>query len=133
LGRRQFYSALKLIAAFQAGLPLRPELFHSSLDVPLPRFSWTASIGKMSLWNELLLGLTNDYLFDYLYSLYENISEKYGTFYSLSFSVVHFILFCSRYDHGFVYDVVFEILVTVFICHDKSMEREFVIWLLAGF
>lgn len=46
LGRRQFYSALKLIAAFQAGLPLRPELFHSSLDVPLPRFSWTASIDK---------------------------------------------------------------------------------------
>ncbi|PNF14426.1 hypothetical protein B7P43_G01697, partial [Cryptotermes secundus] len=46
LGRRQFYSALKLIAAFQAGLPLRPELFHSSLDVPLPRFTWAASVDK---------------------------------------------------------------------------------------
>lgn len=46
LGRRQFYSALKLIAAFQAGLPLRPELFHSSLDVPLPRFTWTTSVDK---------------------------------------------------------------------------------------
>jgi hypothetical protein len=69
LGRRQFYSALKLIAAFQAGLPLRPELFHSSLDVPLPLFSWTASIGKMNLWNVFLLGLMNNNLFDYLYSL----------------------------------------------------------------
>jgi hypothetical protein len=64
LGRRQFYSALKLIAAFQAGLPLRPELFHSALDVPLPRFSWTASIGKMSPWIEFLLGLTNDHLYE---------------------------------------------------------------------
>lgn len=55
LGRRQFYSALKLIAAFQAGLPLHPELFHSSLDVPLPRFTWTTSVGKKSLWNEFVL------------------------------------------------------------------------------
>ncbi|KAJ8894403.1 hypothetical protein PR048_007054 [Dryococelus australis] len=37
-GRRQFYLALKLIAAFQAGLPLRPELFHGPQDIPLPHF-----------------------------------------------------------------------------------------------
>ncbi|XP_063243567.1 ralBP1-associated Eps domain-containing protein 1 [Bacillus rossius redtenbacheri] len=37
-GRKQFYLALKLIAAFQAGLPLRPELFHGSQDIPLPHF-----------------------------------------------------------------------------------------------
>lgn len=55
LGRRQFYSALKLIAAFQAGLPLRPELFHSSLDVPLPRFTWTTSVGKKRLWSKVYM------------------------------------------------------------------------------
>ncbi|GLH11588.1 Uncharacterized protein GBIM_16344 [Gryllus bimaculatus] len=44
LGRRQFYSALKLIAAYQAGLPLRTDL-----DAPLPRLSWPTSAGKWEL------------------------------------------------------------------------------------
>ncbi|XP_068081339.1 ralBP1-associated Eps domain-containing protein 1 [Anabrus simplex] len=54
IGRRQFYSALKLIAAFQAGLPLRPDL-----DVPLPRLSWPSSISeghKIGKWEHHHIG-----------------------------------------------------------------------------
>ncbi|XP_049802542.1 ralBP1-associated Eps domain-containing protein 1 isoform X2 [Schistocerca nitens] len=46
LERRQFYWTLKLIAAFQAGLPIRPELFQTNLDVPLPRFTRNNSMEK---------------------------------------------------------------------------------------
>lgn len=37
-GRPQFYLAMKLIAAAQAGLPLKMDTFSSGVEVPLPRF-----------------------------------------------------------------------------------------------
>lgn len=40
MNRKQFYSALKLIAAHQSNLPLKPELLSTPLDLPLPRFTW---------------------------------------------------------------------------------------------
>uniref|UniRef100_A0A0K8USL5 RalBP1-associated Eps domain-containing protein 1 n=1 Tax=Bactrocera latifrons TaxID=174628 RepID=A0A0K8USL5_BACLA len=43
MSRAQFYSCLKLIAAFQAGLQLRQEIITSDLHLPLPRFSWKDS------------------------------------------------------------------------------------------
>uniref|UniRef100_A0A1A9WBI1 EH domain-containing protein n=1 Tax=Glossina brevipalpis TaxID=37001 RepID=A0A1A9WBI1_9MUSC len=41
ISRAQFYSCLKLIAASQASMPLRQELIAASVQLPLPRFSWT--------------------------------------------------------------------------------------------
>lgn len=41
LNRKQFYSALKLIAAHQNSVVLKPELVLTPLDLPLPRFTWT--------------------------------------------------------------------------------------------
>ncbi|KAB0794153.1 hypothetical protein PPYR_13773 [Photinus pyralis] len=43
LNRKQFYSALKLVAAYQFNMPLRGELINAPLDLPLPRFSWPNS------------------------------------------------------------------------------------------
>ncbi|KAK4874129.1 hypothetical protein RN001_013489 [Aquatica leii] len=43
LSRKQFYSALKLVAAFQFNMPIRSELIVTALDLPLPRFSWPNS------------------------------------------------------------------------------------------
>lgn len=43
LNRKQFYSALKLVAAHQLSMPLRSELITTSLDLPLPRFTWPNS------------------------------------------------------------------------------------------
>lgn len=40
MNRKQFYSALKLIAAHQTNMALKPELVSTPLDVPLPRFTW---------------------------------------------------------------------------------------------
>ncbi|CAG9788613.1 unnamed protein product [Diatraea saccharalis] len=40
MNRKQFYSALKLIAAHQTNMMLKPELVSASLDLPLPRFTW---------------------------------------------------------------------------------------------
>ncbi|XP_075551761.1 RALBP1 associated Eps domain containing isoform X1 [Dermacentor variabilis] len=40
-GRPQFYLAMKLIAAAQAGLPLKMDIFSSGVEVPLPRFHRT--------------------------------------------------------------------------------------------
>ncbi|KAM3965808.1 RALBP1 associated Eps domain containing [Aphomia sociella] len=40
MNRKQFYSALKLIAAHQTNMSLKPELLSTSLDLPLPRFTW---------------------------------------------------------------------------------------------
>ncbi|XP_054082487.1 ralBP1-associated Eps domain-containing protein 1 isoform X2 [Zeugodacus cucurbitae] len=47
ISRAQFYSCLKLIAAFQAGLQLRQEIITSTLHLPLPRFSWKDSPSNM--------------------------------------------------------------------------------------
>lgn len=41
--RKQFYSCLKLIAAHQASVPLRPDVIPTSVALPLPRFSWRDS------------------------------------------------------------------------------------------
>ncbi|XP_037958525.1 ralBP1-associated Eps domain-containing protein 1 isoform X2 [Teleopsis dalmanni] len=43
ISRAQFYSCLKLIAAYQASMPLRQELIAASMQLPLPRFSWKDS------------------------------------------------------------------------------------------
>ncbi|XP_054742229.1 ralBP1-associated Eps domain-containing protein 1 isoform X1 [Anastrepha obliqua] len=43
ISRGQFYSCLKLIAAYQAGMQLRQEIIVSSIPLPLPRFSWKDS------------------------------------------------------------------------------------------
>lgn len=43
LSRKQFYSCLKLIAAYQASVPLREEIITLTIQLPLPRFSWTES------------------------------------------------------------------------------------------
>lgn len=43
MSRVQFYSCLKLIAAYQASVPLRQELIASTIALPLPKFSWTSS------------------------------------------------------------------------------------------
>lgn len=40
MNRKQFYSALKLIAAHQSNMVLKPDLLSTSLDLPLPRFTW---------------------------------------------------------------------------------------------
>ncbi|XP_050347923.1 ralBP1-associated Eps domain-containing protein 1 [Nymphalis io] len=40
MNRNQFYSALKLIAAYQTNMSLKPELLSTPLDLPLPRFTW---------------------------------------------------------------------------------------------
>ncbi|XP_045488854.1 ralBP1-associated Eps domain-containing protein 1 [Pieris rapae] len=40
MNRKQFYSALKLIAAHQSNIALKPEILLTPLDLPLPRFTW---------------------------------------------------------------------------------------------
>ncbi|KAH1026188.1 hypothetical protein HUJ05_010746 [Dendroctonus ponderosae] len=40
LNKKQFFSALKLVAAYQANLPIRNDLITSKLEIPLPRFTW---------------------------------------------------------------------------------------------
>lgn len=40
MNRKQFYSALKLIAAHQTNMILKPDLLSTPLDLPLPRFTW---------------------------------------------------------------------------------------------
>ncbi|XP_013118276.1 uncharacterized protein LOC106095584 isoform X2 [Stomoxys calcitrans] len=46
VSRAQFYSCLKLIAAHQASMQLRQELIAASVQLPLPRFSWTDSSNR---------------------------------------------------------------------------------------
>ncbi|XP_014299733.1 ralBP1-associated Eps domain-containing protein 1 isoform X2 [Microplitis demolitor] len=45
MGRKQFYAALKLVAAHQAGLDIHRDMTINSLEMatPLPRFSWPTS------------------------------------------------------------------------------------------
>ncbi|KAH0566984.1 ralBP1-associated Eps domain-containing protein 1 isoform X2 [Cotesia glomerata] len=45
MGRKQFYAALKLVAAHQAGLDIHRDMAINSLEIatPLPRFSWPTS------------------------------------------------------------------------------------------
>lgn len=43
LSRQQFYGCLKLIAAYQASVPLREEILTASMSLPLPQFSWIDS------------------------------------------------------------------------------------------
>lgn len=40
MNRKQFYSSLKLIAAHQQNMALKPELLSTAIDLPLPRFTW---------------------------------------------------------------------------------------------
>lgn len=50
MNRKQFYSALKLIAAHQTNMTIKPELISTPLDLPLPRFTWELStVGNSDL------------------------------------------------------------------------------------
>lgn len=40
LNRKQLYSALKLVAAYQANIPIGSELVTMAVELPMPRFSW---------------------------------------------------------------------------------------------
>ncbi|CAH0564170.1 unnamed protein product [Brassicogethes aeneus] len=40
LTRKQFFSALKLVAAYQANIPLKSDLITQKMELPLPRFTW---------------------------------------------------------------------------------------------
>ncbi|XP_050299135.1 ralBP1-associated Eps domain-containing protein 1 isoform X2 [Anthonomus grandis grandis] len=40
LSKKQFFSALKLVALYQANLPIRSDLIMSKVDLPLPKFTW---------------------------------------------------------------------------------------------
>lgn len=40
LNKKQFFSALKLVAAHQANIPITSDIISTSLELPLPRFSW---------------------------------------------------------------------------------------------
>jgi RalBP1-associated Eps domain-containing protein len=40
LTRTQFYSCLKLIGAYQNNMNLREEILSSTINIPLPKFSW---------------------------------------------------------------------------------------------
>ncbi|XP_064488580.1 ralBP1-associated Eps domain-containing protein 1-like isoform X2 [Ornithodoros turicata] len=46
-GRPQFYLALRLIGAAQAGMPLKPELLTSGVDVPLPKLQRPSEPGPL--------------------------------------------------------------------------------------
>lgn len=46
--RKQFFSMLKLISAHQANIPLRGDLLSSSVELPLPRFTWPSSENRNS-------------------------------------------------------------------------------------
>ncbi|CAG9773899.1 unnamed protein product [Ceutorhynchus assimilis] len=40
LNKKQFFSALKLVAAYQANIPIKNDLLTTKLDLPLPKFTW---------------------------------------------------------------------------------------------
>ncbi|XP_057665271.1 ralBP1-associated Eps domain-containing protein 1 [Diorhabda carinulata] len=46
LNKKQFFSALKLVAAYQANIPVRSEVLTSKVELPLPRFTWTVIDNK---------------------------------------------------------------------------------------
>lgn len=49
LSRTQFYSCLKLIAAYQASIPLREELLTTStIQLPLPKLNWNLELDATS-------------------------------------------------------------------------------------
>lgn len=41
MNKRQFFAALKLVATFQANIPVSSDVVTLKIDLPLPRFSWT--------------------------------------------------------------------------------------------
>ncbi|XP_018327968.1 ralBP1-associated Eps domain-containing protein 2 [Agrilus planipennis] len=53
LNKIHFFSALKLVAAYQAKIPLSNELITASLELPLPRFTWPNSENHSPL-NDLI-------------------------------------------------------------------------------
>lgn len=44
LNRKQFFSALKLVAAYQANLQIKSDVLNTKMDLPLPRFTWTNQV-----------------------------------------------------------------------------------------
>ncbi|KAJ8672589.1 hypothetical protein QAD02_003848 [Eretmocerus hayati] len=60
LTRKQFYAALKLVAAHQAGLEVHKDLIHAPVDeLALPRFTWPSSTSDESDENKKLFSKKN--------------------------------------------------------------------------
>ncbi|XP_020711852.2 ralBP1-associated Eps domain-containing protein 2 isoform X2 [Athalia rosae] len=60
LNRKQFYSVLKLIAAYQHGLEVTPELLSTSLKLDLPSFYWPYGAVLAAGKNEDVLSSTSE-------------------------------------------------------------------------
>lgn len=60
LNRKQFYSVLKLIAAYQRGLEITPELLSTSLQLELPSFYWPYGAVLAAGKNEDILSSTSE-------------------------------------------------------------------------
>lgn len=60
LNRKQFYSVLKLIAAYQHGLEITPELLSSTLKLDLPSFYWPYGAVLAAGKNEDVLSSTSE-------------------------------------------------------------------------
>lgn len=41
MSKKQFFSALKLVAAYQANISIQCDVVTSNLELPLPRFTWS--------------------------------------------------------------------------------------------
>ncbi|XP_072394316.1 ralBP1-associated Eps domain-containing protein 2 [Diabrotica undecimpunctata] len=62
LNKKQFFSALKLVAAYQANIPIRSEVLTSKVELPLPRFTWTVIDNKSPIGDLIeLRNEPNDY------------------------------------------------------------------------
>lgn len=59
LNRKQFYSALKLVAAHQSNMHIGSDTITTPLDLPLPRFTWPNSETQISC-PDLIELQTND-------------------------------------------------------------------------
>lgn len=58
LSKKQFFSALKLVAAYQSNRSLSSELITANIDLPLPKFTWN-NLGNESPIPDLI-ELSND-------------------------------------------------------------------------
>ncbi|CAG9833150.1 unnamed protein product [Diabrotica balteata] len=78
LNKKQFFSALKLVAAYQANIPIRSEVLTSKVELPLPRFTWTVIDNKSPIGDLIeLRNEPNDY--SEHVSTEEESSEKHSS------------------------------------------------------
>lgn len=59
INRKQFYSALKLVAAYQSNISLRNDILNTNVELPLPRFTWPNSSNPSPV-PDLIQLCTND-------------------------------------------------------------------------